>query len=222
MTRKSLEEHIKRLYALHKGKADKTVTDAIGGAIVAGYEDFWNSYHWAFKEMHDTLTTTADQETVDLPDDFEGIVSVVERTSDKGRKLSKMTPEEYDRLLPYSGDYTHSTPEYYKVYYDRADDLWKLALYPTPDSAISLYITYHILEDNTDPPNKFVAALMPAVWKYMFIPGSPEYQAAHNSFIIEVERLKMTDDPNREGVSRFLTENEAAPERKDKWYDPWN
>jgi len=220
MTRSTIEKHLQTLLFVNKQAKGKDVDSLIGSAISMGYEDFWGAYPWAFKETHDTVTTTASTETVELPDDFDGIVSAVEHETTDGRKLRKLSPDEYDRLIPYSEDLTTDTPAYYKVYYDREDEVWKLALYPTPDSAISLYITYHTIENGGEVPGKYIGGLYASIGKYITMFGTKERQAAIMEANAEIERLKIIDGPNADGtIGRFLDAWEAEGPRSKRWYE---
>lgn len=202
MTDKELKAYFQKLIFLTKNKAKgKTIEELVDRAIVDGKDDFRGAYSWAFKEKHDTVTTTSAQETVELPEDFEGLMSVVQRTSTYGGKLRKYGADEYDRLMPRSTAHTNDTPYMYKVYFDGADDVWKLALYPTPNAAITLYLTYHIMGEI---PDKYVGGLKAAVAKHLCWPGSDEWMKAENAFLMEIERLKGIDDPDVEGITRFL------------------
>mgnify|MGYP000951979417 CR=1 FL=1 len=220
MTRESLKEYFQQLLFAWKQMKGKDTEKLIDKAIALGYEDFWGSAPWAFKERHDTVTTTAATETVDLPSDFEGIVSLVERTSDDGRRLQKLSPDEYDRLIPYSADLSNDTPAYFKVYFDKADDVWKLALYPTPDAAISLHLTYHTIEDGGDIPAKYIGGLTAMIGKYLTMPGSIDRMGALSQANVEIERMKKIDGPNSEtSVGRVLDAYQAEQPRSKKWWE---
>lgn len=188
-------------------------------AIIAGLDDFWASAPWVFKENSTTVSTTNGQETIDLPDDFAGLLSVRERETDDGRKLIKLSKSEYDRLVPYSADISNNTPAYYKLYYNSDDGVWKLALYPTPDAAIDLYINYHVIEVGGQVPEKYTAPLVAAVGKYIYMPGSEQRSATMNEFVAEVERIKREDDPDVEEPGKFLDAHEALQAREKKWYE---
>lgn len=202
-----LKAYFKKLYFQQKGK--KLDEDLLKMAIVAGKEDFWSSYPWAFKEKSKTVTTVSGTETVDLPEDFEGLINVRERTTTGGMKLTKLSPSEYDRLVPYSADTANYTPHTYKVYPDREDGRWRLALYPTPSAAISLYINYHVLEDGGAVPQKYIAALIAATTKYFFMVGSLNHTGAVNAFNLEVERLKLVDNVDVEEGGKMLDSSDA-------------
>jgi len=195
------------MFVRDKGKPDKQIKELIKQAIIDGKNDFRGAFPWAFKEVHDTVTTTASEETVELPDDFEGLLSVVEHTSISGYKLRKYAPDSYDRLVPDSESLYEGTPLMYKVYFD--DDVWKLSLYPTPNAAINLYITYHKMGDI---PDKYIGGLKAAIAKHLAWPGSAEWQGAEKAFITEVERLKQVDNPDVEGISHFNDSSDEPTE----------
>ena len=180
------------------------VSNLIDSAIDAGRHDFWGAAPWVFKENHTTVTTTESTETVDLPDDFDGLVSVVNHENTVGRKLSKLTPDEYSRMIPYAEGLSEGTPGFYKVYYDQSNAVWRLALYPVPDSEITLYVTYHTITVNGEIPNKYIGGLITGISKYLLLPGSQDWLAANQAFLMEIERLKQVDNVDVETIGRFL------------------
>lgn len=221
MTTKELQSYFKNLFFL-VGKSDKKINDLIDDAILAGKEDFWTAAPWVFKEKHDTLTTTASTETVDLPDDFDGILSIRERTSANGQKLVKMTASQYDQMMPYSASHSEDTPRYYKVYYDDTDEIWKVALFPVPSAAISLYLTYMVMGDSSDSGKKYTAGIVAAVGKFLTMPGSVEKDKAILQFNAEIERLKSEDDPDKELPQRIMDSSNAMPVVPEYWWGEWN
>ena len=218
MTNENILNYFKKLMFVN-GKKSAELEKLISLAIPMGTEDFWGSYPWAFKEKHDTITTTASTETVDLGSDFEGLISVIEKTSSKGGKLYKLSPDEYDRLIPDSASNSEGTPKYYKVYYDQEDKVWKLALYPTPSDAISLYVTYQILPIGDDGvPSKYISAQIVAISKYLHLPGSPEWMSANVALQPEINRLQMADSVDYEKISKVLDSSDLDYEIDQ--YDP--
>lgn len=223
MTNTELKQHFEKMMFLRDAKyKGKDFDKLLDSAIRYGKEDFWGAYPWAFKEKRDTVTTTAGTETVELPDDFDGLLSVIEDTTTYGRKLVRLSADEYDRLVPDSDSRNNATPAYYKVYYDIDNAVWKLALYPTPNATITLYINYHVIEDNNEIPEKYVSGVLAGVAKHLNLPGSPEYLAASQAFVFEVERLKKVDRPVVETPTQFLTEYESSQAGDKKWYENWD
>lgn len=221
MTNKELENYFKRLAKVYLKQKNVDFTGLIDFAIMAGRDDFWGEYPWAFKEKHDTVTTTESQETVDLPVDFEGVVSVVEQTSTPGFKLQKYETDEYDRLIPHSTGQNESTPKVYKVYYDKTEGLWRLALYPTPNAAISLYLTYHTIADNGEIPKKYIGGLTAGIAQYLFIPGSQGWLGAHQAFLSQVERLALMDNPDVGPVTKVLDSSDEPKLNIGNWFEEY-
>jgi hypothetical protein len=209
LTEKQLIDYLTRLLFDVRGNKQKIDDKLVKKAVELGIDDFWGVAPWAFKEKHEPITTTADQETVDLPDDFEGIVNVVERETYGGMKLIKLPSSLYDRLIPYSGDLNTDTPNCYKVYYDASDEVWKLALYPTPSSAITLYLTYHTIAVGGEIPPKYTPGLIATICKYLSLPGSEQHTAATAASIAEIERLKQRETVDVEGVDHFLDSSDT-------------
>jgi hypothetical protein len=222
MTSKELKTYFQTLFFVNTGKTDNKIDNLIDDAIIAGKEDFWAAAPWVFKEKHDTLTTTASSETVNLPEDFDGILSVREKTSTHGLKLVRMTASEYDRAIPYSGSHSEGTPRYYKVYYDDTDRIWKLALFPVSSAAISLYLTYMVLADSGDSSKKYTAGIIAAVGKYLTMPGSPEKDRAILQFKVEIERLEANDNPDKELPQKIMVPTETMPKVPEYWWGEWD
>jgi hypothetical protein len=210
MTIKNLEEYFKMLLNVHSSKTGVDFNKLVTVAVTNGLDDFWGAVSWAFKEKHDTLTTTGSSETVNLPDDFEGLLSVVHHQDITGQKLIKMTPDEYDRMIPNSAGQNEGDPCYYKIYYD--EDTWKLSMYPTPDSAITLYLTYHTVENGGVIPDKYIGGLIATISKYIYMPGSKEWIGAQQASLMEIERLKSVDSPDIEKMGRFLDASDEPHE----------
>jgi hypothetical protein len=218
MTDQDIKDYFVRLMVATKTFSAKDATGIVDMALQAGKRDFSNSHNWTFRQKSDTVTTTAAQETVDLPTDFDGMLSVRERTTTDGRKLIELPADEYDRQIPYSADLTNDTPKYYKAAYDVNSGIWQLFLYPTPNAAISLYITY--LTSNVDNiPEKFLPALLSCIAKYIVLPGSKEHWSATNTANAEMARLIPMDTPSQSGISRMLEEEEATQPRSQRWWE---
>ncbi len=223
MNAKELRDHFKNLLAVRGGLKGKELEDLIKTAVRMGQYDFYNAYPWAFRETTDTITATSGQETVDLPENFIGLLTVREKDTTYGRLLIKLEPEVYDRLLPDSASRTNNKPKYFKVYYNGSDGVWQLALYPTPDTGITLYINYHKDYEGENIPDKYTAGVLAAIAKYLAVPGSQEYLTADTAFNIEVKRLyDITDNPDLTVPTTFLTEYESLREADRKWYEPWD
>lgn len=222
MTTGELKDYFQRLLFLYTEKKTTEAEKLVDAAIILGKEDFWAAYPWAFKRNDTTLTTVASTETVDMPNDFEGICSIREHQSDNGRKLIRLNEDEYDRLIPYSADLATDTPSYYKIYYNSDDQIWRAAFYPTPNAAITLYLTYHVIEDVGTIPNKYTAGLVATIAKYLVPTWSKERRAASEEAAKEVVKLIGQDDPDVEVPSRFLDAYESIQPRNKKWYEEWN
>lgn len=203
MTNIELEKYFKRLAKVYLKEKGTDMNKLVDSALVSGREDFWGAVPWVFKEKHTTVTCTISQDYVDMPDDFEGLVSVIERDTNSGFKLQKYGADEFDRLVPYSTGQSENTPDIYKVYFDGEDEVWRLALYPTPSAATVLYLTYHTIEQGGVIPTKYIGGLTAGIAQYLFMPGSMEWNGAYNAFISQINRLKQVDTADIEGISRF-------------------
>lgn len=207
MTKDELGKYFTRLAKVYLKEKGTDINELVKSALVSGQEDFLGAVPWAFKERHTTVTTTASTESVELPDNFDGLLSVVEKETSTGGKLTKYSPDEYDRLVPDSAGQNEGTPTAYKIYFD---GVWKLALSPTPSSAITLYITYHSLDGYI--PNKFIGGLIATIAKYLYLPGSPEWNGAFSASVAEIERLKRVDTADVEGIGKVLDGGDGITE----------
>ncbi len=221
MTTQELKDYFKRLAKVYLKEAGTDMNKLVEQALESGREDFLGAAPWAFKERHDTITTTASTEAVNLPDDFEGLISVIEKDTNWGRKLQKYTPDEYDRLVPDSAGQSNNTPYAYKVYFDGSDDVWKLALYPTSSSAVTLYLTYHTMEEDGEIPNKYIGGLTAGIAQYLFMPGSERWTGAYNAFMSQIARLKLVDNPDVESISKMLDSSDAPNLNIDNWFEEY-
>jgi len=200
-TTESLRDYLKALYLQvnpkNKGKDFEKLLDF---AIMNGINDFVGALPWAFREKNDTVTTTVSSSTVELPDDFDAIISITEHTTANGRKLIRYSSDEFDRLVPYSEDMNADTPQIYKIYFDYNSGVWKLGLYPTPDAAISLYVSYLSLPK--DAPDKYIGGVIAAIGKYMYSPGSEGRMAAIAQYNAEIERIRRVDNVDASPITR--------------------
>jgi len=218
MTDKDVADYFVQLMVASKNFTPKDATGIMRLAQIVGKQDFINSHAWTFKQKTEILTTTAGTETVDLPSDFDGIISLIERTSTHGNKLLELPTDEYDRNIPYSTSLTNDTPKYYKVDYEANYGIWRLYLYPTPSAAISLYLSY-LSSSVEGVPEKFMPAYMACIAKYIVLPGSPEHMSATNTANMEIDRMILVDTPSHSEVSKILEEEEATQPRNYKWYE---
>ncbi len=221
MTTKKLVEYIKRLSFTHLKLKGKDMDKIVTFAVETGIDEFWGAVPWAFKKKKETITTTASQESVDLPEDFDGIISIVEKTTTNGMKLIKYEADKYDRLIPDSESQNEGTPKIFKIGYNGDDGVWQANLYPTPSDAISLYVTYHSIEEGGEIPDKYLGGLIATIAQYLFIPGSANWIGANQASITQIERLKLIDDPDVGPVTRILDSSDEPDMINDNWFDEY-
>lgn len=204
METKELQAYFKAQFYQTKGQAaGKEDRKFITMAIKFGKKDFHGAYPWAFREKHGEITTTGSRSWVTLPDDLDGILSIREKTTSRGRKLTKYAPDEYDRLFPASETMSTDTPKVYKIYYDDEVNEWRLDMYPAPSAAITLYVDYQTLEQGGTIPDKYVGGLKIAIERFMIPLGNINaWNLATIAFNAEIERLKVVDDIDVEGISK--------------------
>ncbi len=97
---------------------------------------FYEQENWPWQEVRDTtLTTTADQKTVDLPSDFGYEVSLTTTVSDYTYPVRKTTLAYLEKL--YISSNVTQWPTLYAIF---DDDIY---LYPIPDDSYALVLAYY-------------------------------------------------------------------------------
>jgi hypothetical protein len=219
MREQDLRTNFEQLLLSQEGKKAGDVKRIVKTAVRNGILDFWGAYHWAFKEKSDSITTTENQEITNLPDDFAGIFSVDEHVTSNGRALVIMAPDEYDLQYPYVEGRAAGTPRYCKIFQD--DGVWKIAVFPKPDSAVTLNLRYHTIYQNGEIPDKYIGGVSTFSAKFLWLPGTPEYRAAVIAANSELERLKVVNDPEVGDISRILDSSDVEDARNTTWWQDW-
>ena len=101
---------IASLYPNAKNPQDQA-EKAVKKAVLASYA----ASNWAFKRRQEDVGVTASANYYDLPADFEGFESVVERTTTNGAQLEYMPKSEFDRYFPYPASHSVGTPRVFTI-----------------------------------------------------------------------------------------------------------
>ena len=167
----------------------------VNGAIDAGIKQFWGANNWTFKEAYDPLVLGSSAESYDVPDDFEGIKSARETTSNRGLRLRYIPKEKYDSILPKLSTITATNPVYWTMYTDGSSKRKKIQFLPQ-STAQTIEIIYlrTTPEEPTQIPDKFQSGLMAAIaWHIYPHTEARLRQQAYDDFIKELKRLQVID-----------------------------
>lgn len=197
----------------------------IGSAIKLAMVTLWSAWDWSFKFKDTTLSITTSVESYDLPDDFAGIRTIRERTTTSGARLFYLPKEEFDRLIPNQTVIAEGTPQYFTIFRDNENDIWKISFFPRPGSAMTLYIDYATVSLSNIDTLPEVAE--PAFWACFKNELYPASHVGKNTAMIEkrteIEELKKHDKVD---ASRFVVMlDESATPSVQSWtwlYGPWN
>lgn len=128
---------IQTLVESNTGRTDKS--DLISSAIDLALEEISNDHDWRAVRFESTsLTTTSDQQTVDLSSlELFQLLSVrVIQGSDLSYEMIFVSEQRFDMLIPDVSDLTNGYPKYCYV---KGNTLY---LGPKPDAAYTIYVRY--------------------------------------------------------------------------------
>ena len=197
MTYQDYVEYYSTMVGVLKITTDTSIAaDIAKGAIKQGLDAFWGANNWYFKENQTTLavTGTADDYTIK---DFESFRIVKERTSVSGRRLKYYAKEEFDKLVPNPSTFASGEPQIFTIYRDIEDSKWKMAFFPRPDAAMTIYLSVYI-EPGEDPetaialiPSRFMSGLEAFIGWKIYPPGDNRRLGAYGEAIAELRRLEV-------------------------------
>lgn len=184
-------------------------------AIKMGLADFWRAYPWYFATREDTITTVAGTDTYSLDTDFESAIVLTEKTSMSGNRLTFVSREEFEYLVPATGAHTSSTPSIYTIYWDDDAQVDKLKLFRVPQAAITLYLWQRNKPpyDAVSVPDTFISGLTAFIWKYIW-PTGPNKQQAIVDARIELDSCISRDKKNTARKNFVLLDAGADPRQR--------
>ena len=144
-----------------------------------GLSDFWRAHPWTFAMREDEITTVAGTDTYTLDSDFESAITIREKQTLSGNRLTFVPREEFDWLVPAGEAHTSTTPSIYTVYWDDAVQANKLKLFPVPDAVMTLYLLQRCTPPSSTEavPEVFLGGLTAVIWKYLWPTGPNKRQA---------------------------------------------
>lgn len=217
MTRATLKEYL-RTEAVLSGVDPADVEDRVNTAIDIGLEDFWGSWDWYFKTKEATFTVTTTADNYALPDDFGGLIQMVEQASSNGGELVYKDKEEFDRLVPLPSSESSDTPTIFTVYQD--DDSWRVAFFPRPNTTMNFNL-YYVMDNPASVdtiPKQFTGGLVITCAKYIPRLDSPKGLLLEQREELIHNKLKRMNKRNRKPISTLVNQN-ATVRRLPEWAD---
>ena len=105
--------------------------------IDSGMNDLWNKENWSFRSRSYTLVTDGTG-TYQMPEDFEGVISVRETGSQNGNDLDIYTKEEYDSMITKPSAHAAGYPQAMCFYYNSNEGRWYADVFPTPTGTMNI------------------------------------------------------------------------------------
>lgn len=162
--------------------------------ITSGKNDLWNCYGWSFRTRQYDITTDGSQEFT-MPEDFEGIASMVEKGSQEGNDIDIYSKEEFDSIVPKPSAHATSYPSAAYFRYDRNVQRWLVGFFPTPTSGITISCQIATREPGSVSsfPQKSEAALIASCLRFLHKSGSGARNSANYEYKEEVRKLQVSD-----------------------------
>lgn len=209
MTERELKEHFAGLLN-SAGIEIADIGNHIDRAIGLGMEDCWGAWSWSFKSKPYEFAISSSAESYTLPIDFDSIKTIREKTSLRGMRLIFKPKEDFDKLVPRQTSYSTDTPQIFTIFRDAGTNMWEIAFFPQPDSAMTLYMDY-LTEAPTDIssfPARATGALMAYIAKHCFPYGTPGRVQAEALAERETEKLKVKDCVDGSRFTVFASSND--------------
>jgi hypothetical protein len=140
------------------GPSGQNLTDA-KAYVNDAYQRLIAAHEWPFLKPLQQLVTTSGTWQYELPSDFSSIVQSFQFTADK--HYPPLEERSLNQIMEMrSVNAFNKWPEFYAIHPDKYDKTvgqrWLLSLYPTPDSAFTLWYRYTVnvdkLENDDDIP----------------------------------------------------------------------
>ena len=218
MTNSELKTHFTSLLA-SEGLTFSNVQAHIDRAVKVGIKDFWGAHDWSFRSVDTTLSISSTAESYDLVDNFAGFKSVRERTSASGTDLVYKTKEDFDLLIPRPDSISAGTPDWFTIFRDEENKKWKIAFYPRPSAAMTIYMD--ILQ--TAPteadtiPDDYVSGLMAFIAKHAYPYGHVGRVNAGREALVELTRLRRIDKLDKSRITVMLDDTREQNTFTYKW-----
>lgn len=170
-------------------------------AIRQGLDAFWGAWDWYWKENQTTLAITASAEDYIIKD-FESFRILREQATVSGLKLQYYAKEEFDTLVPKTSTFATGDPQMYTVYRDITDKKWRIAFFPQPDGAMTIYLSLYI-EPGGDTkkaveliPSRFLSGLEAFIGWKIYPVGDSRRMMAYTEVQAELKRLQIQNKLN--------------------------
>jgi hypothetical protein len=208
------KDRIKRILAAQAKRQQIDDDGLIDEAIELAGPYFWNCYKWRFRRREDTITLTASQEYVNLPDDFARFKSLRYRDGTaEGWQLTYEDEDTYEYQNPNPSIHTENEPQQVKIVYDSEQDIWRAYFTPIPDSAYAPSLIYFVKWGSLGSiPDGFEKVFLASCWLFIHANGTTAYQAADIGFnMAKAEAIKDIDP---------VYQGEPSIVKRSKRFDP--
>lgn len=218
MTRATLLRYLKT-EALAAQIAPADINDRVNAAIEIGIPAFWGAWNWYFKRKQVTFSVTATATSYDAPDDFGGLVKIVEQDSTSGGDLAFFAQEEFNRLFPKPAGDASGRPVAVTCFMDAGD--WKLQFYPRPNVAMDFDLVYEIDTAHSveEIPKGFEDGVV--IWCAKYIPrmASSAGLAMEQRAQIVLRQLQLQNNVHKKPFNSLAAQSPTGT-RLPVWADP--
>lgn len=178
------------------GIASGDRSDRVNRAIELGSDEFWGSWDWFFTNKEITFSVSDTATSYDLPDDFGGLIKIVEQANSSGGDLTYKHKDDFDGMIPLPSGEATGTPILVTTYMD--DGKYKIAFHPRPNGAMDFNLFYKIRRPLSVAaiPNAFTSGVMVACAKYIPRMDSPNGMILERRYEATLRRLKVMNKVN--------------------------
>lgn len=194
-------------------------------AIAQAGPYMWGAYKWRFRRKQVSLTMTASQEYVELPDDFAQFFSLRHRDgTSNGWQLTYDAEDVFEYQHPNPTMISAGEPRAVKIVYDSEDGVSLAYFSPVPDSAYTPTLVYFCnFGSLSSIPEGFDKVFMAACWLFMYAPGSDSWMKADIAYNRAKAEAIKDIDPMYQGTPSHVKrascfDPEGVGYVSDDWY----
>ena len=216
MTFDEIKDHLEAM-----GKADSLafpdMTAHVARSARLGLNGFWGAHDWTFRCDSVELSLTSSAESYELPENFDQVRSIREKTTNSGLNLTYYIKNDFDMLLPKPGAVSTGTPAAFTIFRD--NNKWYVSFLPKPSGAITLYLDFTMTPPSgLDPiPEKFHDGVLAWAFKNFFPFSHRSRPQAYVEARTELERLEKIDQLNVGRLTHFPDGTEEALDFQYSW-----
>lgn len=217
MTESDMSKHVSVMLT-----ADKIVptdmSEHADRAVALGMAEFWGAHNWTFRRSEDELSIDSSAEVYDLPDDFDSIVDIREKDSNRGFKMQRYTKERFDQMIPKLSAHNPGNPQIFAIFRD-ADLKMKITFFPQPSASTTFYVGYHLKIPSalSSIPDKMHGGVLAFALKNAYPPGGFGYSNVVSMLRNDMARLITTDKLSSAAVMRMRDGTEDTVRKIYEW-----